>query len=111
MHNACIHFKKLLTNYQYFRQSNSTIDSCCKAVSQQKQLSDPESLDDDVIRNKIQEANLLIDRVKKALGKIKAIKSGTESADGESGTSKASSTDIEQTIENLKMDTAHLITG
>ncbi|KAH0998792.1 hypothetical protein HUJ04_003320 [Dendroctonus ponderosae] len=59
----------------------------------------------DVIRSKIDEANQLIARVKKALGKIKARKpcEGFEA--------KSSSTDIEETIRALKQETEQLITG
>lgn len=68
---------------------------------------------DDVIRNKIQEANHLIDRVKKALVKIKALKTCDEPTIDfdKSGFNKSSSTDIDETIQKLKIETEQLITG
>lgn len=54
-----------------------------------------DSTSDDLIKNKIQEANLLIERVKKALNKIKAIKTCE---------SQVKSSDIEETVQNLKKE-------
>lgn len=56
-----------------------------------------DSASDDLIKNKIQEANLLIERVKKALNKIKAIKTCESQV-------KSSSTDIEETVQSLKKE-------
>ncbi|KAH1027107.1 hypothetical protein HUJ05_000675 [Dendroctonus ponderosae] len=76
-----------------------------QSESETRPSSNADSLDDSVIRSKIDEANQLIARVKKALGKIKARKpcEGFEA--------NSSSTDIEETIRALKQETEQLITG
>lgn len=66
-------------------------------------------VDDDVIKQKIEDANVLIEKVKKALGKIKTIK--PVSVEDYTETSNDSSTDIEQTIKKLKKQADELIKG
>lgn len=59
-----------------------------------------DSASDDLIKNKIREANLLIERVKTALNKIKAIKTHD---------SQVKSSDIEETGQNLTKQTEELV--
>ncbi|XP_050300456.1 uncharacterized protein LOC126738979 isoform X2 [Anthonomus grandis grandis] len=93
-------------------RSNSKAETLSDRSGKSKELSDPESADDEVIRYKIKEANQLIERVRKALSKIKAIQSGDESTTqkpDKKRDSGSSSTDIEETIKGLKLQTKQLL--
>ncbi|XP_076252743.1 uncharacterized protein LOC143191481 isoform X3 [Rhynchophorus ferrugineus] len=68
-----------------------------------------ELVGDDVIKQKIEDANVLIEKVKKALGKIKTIK--PVNVEDYAETSNDSSTDIEVTIKKLKKQAEDLVKG
>lgn len=89
--------------YQTTRfEANFRLDSFSQSEPETGPSSEADSLDETVIRTKIDEANQLIARVKKALDKIR---------DRKPCEVKSSSTDIEETIRALKQETAQLITG
>ncbi|XP_030745559.1 uncharacterized protein LOC115874530 [Sitophilus oryzae] len=101
-----------VSSFESSNERDSSTDENKKDLFKSKSHSRNQLFEDDVIKGKIQEANVLISRVKKALGRIRTIKPVNAEANTSSTTpNTSSSTDIENTIKKLKKQADELVKG